>query len=423
METRIDDELGHLFRKESGRMVAVLVKVFGTAHLELAEDVVQDALVSALETWKFNGVPNNPRAWLYKSARNKAIDIIRKSRHSETFDFNEPGLKLLESEYTLSTTMEQIWEDGSIEDNFLGMMFACCQKGISEDNQITLILKSLCGFSTKEIARSFLTSEDVISKRLYRTKEYFRKNNLRPTIPAPHLLAENVEAVLAAIYLVFNEGYNSTESDKLIREELISQALFLCKTLVENEKTRTSSAYALLALMCFHASRSASRITTHGQPILLANQDRTQWNHELISAGNDFLNQAAYGDTISHYHLEAAIAYEHCISRDFESTNWKAIVGYYDQLLQSSSDPILQMNRAMAISKLQGAAEAMRLMENPKLAEALDGYYLYHACMGELTLVMGQVIDGKKHFERAISLTKSLTEKDHFARKINAVHN
>jgi len=271
----IDKTLNHLFRQESGKMVSVLVKIFGSENFEMAEDVVQDSLVKALETWKFKGMPENPRAWLYRTAKNKAIDILRRNKHSNRIDFSAPEKQLLVSEYTLANTMDNFWTEDEIKDNFLGMMYACCHPDLSSENQITFILKTLCGFSTKEVANSFLTSEDTISKRVYRTKEFFRKNKLRPEIPGGEQLESRTKVVLNAIYLMFNEGYSSTHSEKLIRKDLISHALYLCKCLVDNPQTERSEGYALMALMCLHAARSDARVDSNGHLVLLSKQDRS----------------------------------------------------------------------------------------------------------------------------------------------------
>ena len=235
-QDRINLDLSHLFRKESGKMVAVLVKIFGSQHLELAEDVVQDALISALDTWKIKGIPDNPRAWLYRTARNKAIDIVRRERHNVSFDFSDPQYQLLTSEYTMKNTMDEFWKEDEIKDDFLAMMFGCCQPEIKAESQVTFMLKTLCGFSTKEIAKAFITTEDIISKRLYRTKEYFRSSGKRPEVPKNEELNSRIYAVLDTIYLMFNEGYNSTNDDQLIRQDIISQAMMLCKSLTEHKK-------------------------------------------------------------------------------------------------------------------------------------------------------------------------------------------
>jgi RNA polymerase sigma-70 factor (ECF subfamily) len=307
----------HLFRHESGKMVAILTKIFGIENLELSEDVVQETFISAVQSWGLKGLPDNPSAWLMQVARNKAIDALRKNKHSTQIDFSDPDRKLLQSEYTLAIQMEKLWLEDEIKDDLMRMMFACCHPGLNPENQITLILKTLCGFSTAEIAKAFLTSEDTISKRLYRSKEFFREQKIKPGFPALQQLNSRTEAVLKTIYLIFNEGYNSSHSDELIRKDLLAQAMYLCKLLCNNPHTQSPQVYAAMALMCLHAARINSRISPEGEIILLAQQDRTQWNRRLIEEGNDWMNKAAYGDGISIYHIQAAIAYEHCIALPF----------------------------------------------------------------------------------------------------------
>lgn len=414
----IENTVNHLFREEAGKMVAVLVKIFGSENFELAEDVVQDALINALETWKFKGLPDNPRAWLYSVARNKAIDIIRRNKHSKTFDFSDPDRQLLASEFTLATTMDHFWSEHQIKDDFLGMMYACCHPGISPENQITLILKSLSGFSTKEVARSFLTSEDTVSKRVYRTKEYFRKHKLRPEIPSPEELGDRTSVVLQAIYQIFNEGYNATHSDTLVREDLISQALSLCKALLENEKTRLPEADALMALMCFHTARSDGRLTEEGELIILQKQDRSKWNKELISAGQHYLNKASYGKKISSYHLEATIAHEHCIAISYDATNWPMILKCYNLLLNQRFDPVVFLNRCVVLIEVEGEDKALselhRLKDNPQL----NKYYLYYSILGELYQRSNQVSLARKALRKAIELTQSKQEKKFLNKKL-----
>lgn len=422
-QNHIDQAVNHLFRQESGKMVSVLIKMFGIENMEMAEDVVQDALISALENWKYKGLPNNPKAWLYRVAKNKAIDVLRRKRHSTTIDFSDPERKLLSSEYTLTNTVEDFWREEHMKDDFLAMMYACCHPGISQENQITFILKSLCGFSTKEVAKSFLTSEDTISKRLYRTKEYFRKNNIKPRIPNSKEIEGCTAAVVSALYLLFNEGYNSTHSDNLIRKDLIFQAMVLCKSLLADNRSQIPEANALMALMCFHASRVDSRITQEGGVILLPDQDRSRWNLELIDKGNEYLNKAAFGDRISNYHLEAAIAYHHCIAKSYETTNWKAIISYYDLLLKIQEDPIVGLNRVLAILELKGpkfALSEMNIIGNTKL---LQNYYLYHAGLGEIYYRLEKYSKAVTSFQNAMKLTQSKTEQKFLKNKIANILN
>ena len=413
----------HLFRHESGKMVSVLTKIFGAENLETAEDVVQQTFIDALQVWKLKGVPDNPSAWLYRVAKNKAIDVIRKNKHSQLYDFSDSERVLLKSEYTLATTMENLWKEELVKDDMLRMMFACCHSAISEENQITLILKTLCGFSTAEIAKTFLTSEDTVSKRLYRAKEFFRQNKIKMEIPSEHELKKRTDAVLNSIYLLFNEGYNSTHSDELIRKDLIDEAMLLCKLLTENKGTQLPEVFALMALMCFHSSRIASRLTPEGEIILLSRQDRSKWNYNLISEGNAFMDKAAFGNKMSSYHIEAAIAFEHCIADNFEKTNWKRILELYDWLCKSNPSDIAEINRAVVILKLHGASAALTALNDLKDKNKTENYYLYQSLLGEIYREQNSKAKAKSHYEKAIELTHSDKEKKLLNEKISTMFN
>lgn len=415
--TNISKLTDQLFRRESGRLTAVLTKIFGTQNLELVEDVVQETFISALQAWRIKGVPDNPTAWLFRSAKNKAIDFIRKNRHSLQVDFNDSDRELYKSEYTLTTVINNMWTDEAIQDDLLKMMFACCHEEIVIENQITLILKTLCGFTTAEIAKAFITSEDTISKRLYRTKEFFRERKIRPAFPAASLLRHKTEAVLKSIYLIFNEGYNSTHSDELIRKDLLRQAMYLCGLLCNNPNTQIPEGYAAMALMCFHLARIDSRISAEGEIILLALQDRTKWNPVLIKEGNDYMNKSAFGGIISSYHLEAAIAYEHCIAGKFENTNWPQILTYYDLMAKFYPTPVVLLNRVVVIYKIKGGDSALLEMKDAIYLKEWEKHYLYHSLLGEIYSER-DIEKAKASFERAITLTKSEVEQRFLKHKI-----
>ena len=408
----------NLFRHTAGKMVAVLTKIFGAANLETAEDVVQQTFIDAMQVWKLKGVPGNPAAWLFRVAQNKAIDIIRKNKHSVLYDFNDSERILLTSEYSLAPTIENLWREELVKDDMLRMMFACCHPGISDENQITLILKTLCGFSTAEIAKAFLTSEDTVSKRLYRTKEFFRQQKITLAIPSVAELKDRTDAVLNSIYLLFNEGYNSTSAETPIRKDLIGEAMLLCRLLTENNATQQPETFALMALMCFHAARSESRLTSEGLIILLPHQDRSKWNDQLIAEGNEYMNKAAFGDTLSTYHLEAAIAFEHCTAKNFVDTNWKQILAYYEILCSISSSPVIALNKAVAVMQVDGAAKALQFLQDIDDRKKLETYYLYYGLMGELYTKLGKITDAEKHYETAIRLTRSEAEKKILREKI-----
>ena len=401
----------HLFRHSSGKMVSVLTKIFGTENLETAEDVVQQTFIDAIRVWKIKGIPDNPNAWLFRVAKNKAIDIIRRNKHSVQYDFSNDERMLLLSEYTMATTMNQFWNEELIKDDLLRMMFACCHPDISEENQMTLILKTLCGFSTSEIAKAFLTTDDTISKRLYRTKEFFREHRVKLIIPSVDELKKRVEGVLHSIYLLFNEGYNSTNAEDVIREDLIDEAMMLCRLLTENKHTQMPETFALMALMCFHSSRTRGRIGEQGEIILLPNQDRSRWDKRLMEEGNSYLNKAAFGTTVSSFHLEAAIAYEHCIAKSFDETNWEKILQLYEWLCIISPSPVSELNKVVAVLQVKGPAEAMKALHSISGKKRLESYYLYHSLLGEIHLRMKLTAEASCHFKKAISLTKSEAEK------------
>jgi RNA polymerase sigma-70 factor (ECF subfamily) len=412
----------NLFRHESGKMVSVLCGIFGIHHLELAEDVVQQTFLHALNIWKLKGIPDNPSAWLYRVAKNKAIDAIRKLKHSTHFDFDTDDKKLLNSEYTILPVMEKLWSDAYIKDDVLRMMYVCCHPGISPENQITLILKTLCGFSTTEISRAFLTSEDTISKRLYRTREYFRNNNITLELPSSiHEYKSRTNAVLNAIYLLFNEGYKTTHHQLVIREELIDEAFMLCKLLLENEHSKLPEVNALLGLMSFHRSRLKARLTDEGCIILIEHQDRKKWDSEWIELGIHFLNEAASGDELSTYHLEAAIAFEHCTAPSFEATNWIRILQLYTWLQKLAPSPVVTLNQAVAIKQVHGAEKALSIILEPELHSKLKSYYLYHCLLGDLYAATGRNTLATTAYKEALTLTNSAAEQNLINQKIRAI--
>jgi RNA polymerase sigma-70 factor (ECF subfamily) len=380
--------------------------------------VVQDTFISAMNAWRLRGTPDNPSAWLFRAARNKALDIIRKDRFTKQFDFSDGERALLKSEYTITTVMDMLWSEGAIGDDLLKMMFACCHPGISTENQITLMLKTLCGFSIAEIARAFLTSEQTIAKRLYRTKEFFREHKIRPEFPDTTQLKGRADAVLKTIYLLFNEGYNATHADELIRKDLLEQAMYLGRLLCGNTHTQLPEVYAAMSLMSFHAARVDSRTSSEGEIILLDQQDRSRWDLKLIDAGNDYMNKAAFGDAISSYHIEAAIAYEHCTAESYEQTDWQRILVYYDWLVRLQPTAVVMLNRMTIIYKIKGAAATLAEMQGSVHQAEWEKLYLYHSLMGE----MFRQVDrerAREFFQKAVMLTHSKAEKNLLQRKMD----
>lgn len=415
----INQLTAHLFRREAGKMVAVLTKIFGAGNLELAEDVVQDTLLHAMQSWPDKGIPDNPSAWLFRVAKNKAIDIIRRNKYSVQFDFSDDERLQLTSNYSLSATMDHFWQEAPVKDDMLRMMFACCHPGVSEENQVTIILKTLCGFSTAEIAKAFLTSEDTISKRLYRTKEFFRDNKIKLEIPSIADMEHRTDAVLNAIYLLYNEGYNSTHSEDLIRRDVMEEAMLLCRLLTENAYTQTPETFALMALMSLHTSRTESRLSTAGEIILLPDQDRSKWDRQLIASGDAYMSRAAFGGIISRYHLEAAIAYEHCIAESYAQTNWKKILEYYDWLCEMAPSAITELNRAVVVMQVHGPSAALIELEQITDRKKLASFYLYNSLLGELHARLHDHAQARQYFEIAIAQTQSETEKRILRSKIS----
>ncbi len=388
----------HLFRMEYRKIVAVLSKRFGFEQIEIAEDIASDTFLTATQTWGMNGLPENPVAWLYNVAKNKAINHLQRNSVFE----NKIAPELKFREFT-SLDPDIDLSPGNINDSQLQMIFAICHPAISSEAQIGLSLRILCGFGIEEIADAFLTNKETINKRLFRAKEKLRAEKIDIELPATTQMDARLDAVLATIYLLFNEGYYSVSQNKTIRKELCFEAMRLCKMLVENEPTNKPSANALLSLMCFHASRFEARFNKNGETVLYDEQDISLWNPELISQGGYYLNRSANGDSVSKYHLEAGIAYWSTQKTDTKE-KWENVLQLYNRLLQIQYSPIAALNRTYALSKANSREEA--IVEAEKL-NLIDNPF-YFGLLGELWLD----IDNKKsieNFKKAFVLAKTET--------------
>lgn len=412
----IGETLNHLFRHESGKMVSVLTRIFGTHNIDLAEDVVQDTLLKALEQWRIGGIPDNPSGWLFTVARNKALDTIR--REKRHVSFAEDITPLLESEYSVIPTLRELVSDTTIDDDQLRMMFVCCNPAISEEAQVALILKTLCGFSVNEIAAAFIISPDTIEKRLYRGKQILKDRNIKFEMPSPAQIESRLDTVLKALYLLFNEGYNSTSHDDVIREDLVEEAIRLSMFLLNHPSTAQPKVFALLALMSLHVARFPSRVDAGGNILALKDQDRSLWNQELIATGLRYLNQSAEGGELSTYHIEAAIASIHCLAPTYNDTNWEIIVGMYDKLYRKTNSPVAALNRAIAIAELHGPEAGIRAIKEIPGLKSLEDYYIYPAALGEFHLRLGLYNEARVLFTKALSLTDSVREKRFLERKV-----
>lgn len=408
----------HLFRYEAGKMIAVLTRLFGIHNLSMAEDVVQDAFVKAVQTWKFNALPENPSAWLMQVAKNKALDILRRKNLFDNYskEFSK-HIEEVSNEF-----IDQVFLDTEIADSQLQLIFACCHPSLKEEDQIALTLKTISGFGVAEIAKALLTQEATIQKRLYRAKQFILKNNIQLEIPTGKDLLPRLETVYTVLYLIFNEGYNSTKADELIRKDLCAEAMRLCLLLSEHKAGGEPSTYALLSLMCFQASRFESRLDENSSIILLAQQDRSKWNKELINRGYYYLNHSSTGDHLTVYHVESAIAAEHCIAASFEQTNFERLLSLYDLLYEIKPTPVVQLNRAVVLSYTGRTAEAIEgVHEISNIQHFLQTQYMFNAVLGELYARNVQPQEAKAYFDTALKLTQSEAEKKLLREKLNAI--
>jgi RNA polymerase sigma factor (sigma-70 family) len=397
-------------------MVSHLTKIFGLGRLDLAEDVVQDTLCRAMETWPVHGVPENPSAWLMRVARNRAIDLVRRD---EQFRYVAPELvhflKLREG-----PRGEPLDFAKEIEDDQLRMMFSCCHPELSTEAQVTLILKTLCGFSVAEIAHAFLSSEDSIEKRLGRARKLFRLSGRFEEITSASDMPKRLEAVYQAIYLLFNEGYHSSRPERLVREELCFESIRLALLLSEHPKGDKPKTHALLALLCFQAARLSGRMDDDGGLIELEIQDRSKWDRNLMGQGFLFLEKSSMENELSEYHLEAGIAALHCAAPTYDQTEWAKILELYDLLYRLKSSPIVALNRAVALGKALGPEDGLaELRKIPDHAKFKD-YPFYPAAQGEFHFLTGRPAEAEKHFQEAMKLARSRSETKFFERKLQA---
>ena len=399
----------HLFRQEAGRLVAILTRLFGVRNLALAEDVVQDAFCRALESWRFHGVPANPSAWLMTTARNRAIEILRREGTARR---SAPEFaRYLESEWTLAPAVEEQFETGAVQDGLLRMMFSCVHPRIPEETQVALILHLLCGFGVRETAAAFLKKADAMEKRLGRAKTTLARSRRLFDLSGDGEVAERLPAVLRALYLLFNEGYHGASPESAVRADLCAEARRLAALLLDDARTATPAAHALAALLAFLAARLPARLDAAGNLTLLARQDRSSWDRALIDEGHRLLDRSAAGDEVTPYHLEAAIAGLHARATRSEETDWSAIVSLYDRLLAIQPSPVVALNRAVAIAERDGPArglDALALIDDPK---RLARYLFYYAALGEFEARLGRRARARKHFRTALSLARSPMEK------------
>lgn len=401
-------DIDHLFRRESGRMVSAVTRVFGVHNLALAEDVVQDAFCRALEVWSIRGVPENPAAWLVTAAKRRALDVLRRDRTAR--DFAPELARQLGSEWTLAPTVEEMFDDGAIKDSLLRMMFSCCHPELSEEAQVALILNILCGFSVGEIASAFVSGHAAVEKRITRAKKTLAATERLFDVTAPADFSTRLPAVQRALYLLFNEGYHGASPEFAVRAELCHESIRLALALLEHPHGATPATCALAALMNLNAARLPGRLDSSGNLNSLFDQDRSLWDRPLIAAGLQWLERSATGETLSEYHIEAAIASFHAAAPTVEETNWAEIVSLYDALAAIRPSPIVALNRAIAVGQHEGPERGLEELRGIDGSDRLSAYPFYPAAMGEFELRCGRGHAARAHFRTALALARNAVE-------------
>jgi RNA polymerase sigma-70 factor (ECF subfamily) len=404
----------HLFRRESGRLVAALVRIFGVHNLALAEDVVQDACCRALEVWKVRGVPENPAAWLMTTARRRAIDVVRKARTARTF---APEIaRMLESEWTLAPTIANAFSAPAIRDEQLRMMFSCCHPRLAEEAQVALVLHILCGFGAGEVAAAFLTRRAAMEKRLARGKTVLA-GSTRLFDLDDAAFATRLSAVRRALYLLFSEGYHGASPRTAVRADLCAEAIRLTELLLEHPQAAVPETFALASLMCLQAARLPARVDAAGDLSPLARQDRTRFDAALVDRGLAHLERSAAGPTLTQYHVEAAIASAHATAIDVGATDWATIVTLYDRLIAIAPSPVVALNRAIALGQRDGAAAGLAALETIDDPSRLDRYPFYPASRAEFERGLGRHADARGHFLEAARLARNRAEHRFFMKR------
>ncbi|AKV04488.1 RNA polymerase sigma-70 factor, ECF subfamily [Labilithrix luteola] len=408
----------HLFRHEAGRLVAALTRIFGVHNLALAEDVVQDAFCRALEVWKVCGVPDNPSAWLMTTAKNRALDIVRKERTARTFA-PEMG-RWLESEWTLAPAIDEAFSPSIVRDEQLRMMFSCCHPSLAEEAQVVLVLNVLCGFGANEIASALLSGRAAIEKRISRGKKTLAgARTLFDLTDAQFELRLSV--VQRALYVLFSEGYHGASAESAVRIELCEEAIRLTTLLREHAPAATPTTNALAALMFLHAARLPARVDSAGDISAFVEQDRTRWDRRLVEEGLVLLEQSASGTELSRYHVEAAIAATHASAHTLEATDWRAIVSLYDRLMLIAPSPVVALNRAIAVGQLEGPERGLEALDAIAGKERLADYPFYPAAVAEFSLRLGRMSEARRSFEEAFALARNDAERRFLRKRLERI--
>jgi RNA polymerase sigma-70 factor (ECF subfamily) len=400
-ECNVPQLVDHLFRRETGRIIAALTRMVGVKNLALVEDVVQEALIRALELWPFQGVPDNPAAWLIQVAKNRALDRLRREA------------SLAEK---LSFVPHQLAEQRPLEpfdDDEVAMLFLCSHPALSPEARLALTLKLGGGFGVREIARAFLAEESAIAQRLVRAKRQIREQSLTFEMPGDRDMPERLDSVLSVLYLIFNEGYGA------LRGDLCEEAIRMARLIAQHPVTALPSAHALLALFLLHSSRFAARLDPTGALLLLADQDRAKWDRRRIHEGFLFLDYSAAGPVVTPYHLEACIAAAHAAAPNASLTDWAEIVDLYDQLYALKPSPVVALNRAVAIARLDGPRAGIDEIERIRTQAGLEKYYLTHAALGALWRELADEDKSRSHFRQALECSCSEVERQFLEQRLS----
>jgi len=406
----------HLFRREAGRLVSILTRLFGLHNLALAEDVVQDAFCRALETWKFHGVPANPSAWLMKTAKHRALDILRREGTARRC---APELEReLDSEWTLAPAVDEAFAAG-LDDAQLRMMFSCIHPRLPEETQVALVLHLLCGFGIDETAAAFLKGRAAMEKRIARAKKTLAASKRLFDLGGPAEVAARLPAVLRALYLLFNEGYHGASPQAAVRAELCEEALRLVYLLLEHRLTSTPAAHALAALMNLHAARLPGRLDAHGNLLVLVDQDRSRWDAARIAEGLRRLELSAAGAELTPYHVESAIAAAHARAPSAGQTDWDEIVSLYDLLMRIEPSPVVAFNRAVALAQRFGAARGLEEIARIKDRKRLERYPFYYAAVAEFESRLGRPAKARDSLAEALKLARNPAERRFLREKMS----
>jgi RNA polymerase sigma-70 factor (ECF subfamily) len=409
----------HLFRRQAAQIVATLTRVVGARHLALVEEAVQDALVTALQLWPYRGVPDDPAAWLFRVARNRVLDRLR---HQKIVDDKVPAVReVYESRSGDAADPLLAGELPPVEDDQLALMFLTCHPSLPREARVPLTLKIVGGFSVGEIARAFRVQESAVAQRLVRAKRLLRDHDLPMGSPGAADLAERLESVLEAVYLMFNEGYAATAGDALVREDISAEAIRLAALLTRHPVTAVPRTWALLALLLLHAARFPSRCGSDGELYLLRDQDRARWDRALMGEGLRALDRAAAGTEVTAYHLEAEIAGCHVVAADWADTDWPRILRCYDQLVELTGSPIVALNRAIALAHVRGVHAAIAAIEALGVQTALEHYHLRPAVLAELWREAGDVERAAGYYREALALTETVPERRFLTARLDAL--